>query len=349
MLCYYAVITCFPQEDDHVSLAPAVELNYEKDAQPFSQEVSVIAPALRQYVANAGVDMDAKEEEAHDRGARGVTRTVELQQERIDERLQGQYGDRFKKNISNWFHADGGAGGDDDRSRAVRFAVDDDPTEVVAAAIASGEAIPGAASGAVGRTQLVIPAPTSFRTATRHPSHLPLVDDLESRLDAPRRILAARKRHRRNDSFLRLTVAILCFGLSLAFACLYGQGQFGLAVTTLVYERKVRGRYDDVVPVDWSMHLSDIFYPDWWEQERGIPDMESKNIQFSITLEYNAADVLKERAPGRIETPFFWFVPRSGGNVVRTIISKCLRLAEASEYGAGSEAAVRLSLIVQCV
>ena len=68
--------------------------------------------------------------------------------------------------------------------------------------------------------------------------------------------------------------------------------------------------------------------------------MEAKDVKFSPTLEYNAADVTSPRAPDRIETPFFWTVPRSGGNVVRTIMSKCLRLAEASEYGAGSDEAV---------
>lgn len=110
-------------------------------------------------------------------------------------------------------------------------------------------------------------------------------------------------------------------------------------MTTVAYERKIAGRYDpssvhgadDVVP-------RDVFYPDWWEDELGIPDMEARGVKFSPTLEYNAADVATPRAPDRIETPFFWFVPRSGGNVNRTLMAKCLRLAEASEHGAGTEA-----------
>ena len=55
------------------------------------------------------------------------------------------------------------------------------------------------------------------------------------------------------------------------------------------------------------------------------------------TVEYNVAEVTKPIPPGRIETPFFWLVPRSGANAVRTVMSKCLRLAEASEAGAGEE------------
>ena len=114
----------------------------------------------------------------------------------------------------------------------------------------------------------------------------------------------------------------------------------------MAYERKIRGRYDDFDPSSRKIPLNDIFYPDWWGGEQGIPDMESKSIELATTLEYNAADVVKERAPGRIETPYLWFVPRSGGNVVRTIISMCLRLAEASEYGLGSESAVRLLFLL---
>jgi len=331
------------EEDDHVSLAPGVELNYEKEAQPSSQEVNTIVPALRDYVANARVD------DSNDNGESTITRTVNQQQQKIDERLREvSFNSRFKENISNWFGIASDTAADEteasrrNSTRSVRFAGDgDDDSAVVAAAIANGEAVPGAAFGIIGRApKFVAPSPTSFRTATRHPSHLPAgqFDNLESRLNAPRSILAARRRHRRNDSFLRLMVAVSCFGLALFFAIVYGQGQFGMAVTTMAYEHKIAGRYDDVAQSDEEMTNEDVFYPDWWESEKGIPDMESKNIKFSSTLEYNAADVLTPRAPDRIETPFFWFVPRSGGNVIRTIISKCLRLAEASEYGAGSEA-----------
>lgn len=84
------------------------------------------------------------------------------------------------------------------------------------------ESIPGvSAYGAIGHgPKFVAPPPSSFRTATRHPSHLDAAqfDDIESRLAAPRRMLAARRRHRRNDSFLRLVALILCFAVSLAFA-----------------------------------------------------------------------------------------------------------------------------------
>ncbi|KAL7538956.1 hypothetical protein ACHAWF_006252, partial [Thalassiosira exigua] len=82
----------------------------------------------------------------------------------------------------------------------------------------------------------------------------------------------------------------------------------------------------------------EVSYPDWWERERGVPDMSARNVRFAPVPEYHAADVVKSRAPGRIETPFFWFVPRSGGNAIRTVMNRCLRLAEASEKGAGAEA-----------
>mmetsp|Transcript_494 Transcript_494/g.974 ORF Transcript_494/g.974 Transcript_494/m.974 type:complete len:706 (+) Transcript_494:143-2260(+) len=327
------------EEDDHVSLAPGVELNYEKEAQPpAKEEINQIAPALRDYVANSGVEAA----DTNDRGGATFERTIEQQQERIDSRLQEtSFGSRFKKNISNWFGFDTDDGMDGSRhTRSVRFAGDDDAA--VASAIANGEAVPGTAFGIVGRApKFVAPDATTFRTATRHPSHLPVgqFDNMESRLNAPRRILAARKRHRRNDTFLRILVAVCCFVLSLLFAIAYGQGQFGLAVTTMAYERKVSGQYDDDEFADRDgMVKEDVFYPEWWESQKGIPDMAKKNIQFSSTIEYHAADVTSPRAPDRIETPFFWFVPRSGGNAIRTIIAKCLRLAEASEHGAGIEA-----------
>jgi len=102
--------------------------------------------------------------------------------------------------------------------------------------------------------------------------------------------------------------------------------------------------YDDDTEQEGVPDDGDVFYPTWWESERGIPDMESKNIKFSSILEYHAADVASPRAPDRIETPFFWFVPRSGGNVIRTIMAQCLRLAEASEYGADYQANVSIVL-----
>jgi hypothetical protein len=367
------------QDDDHVTLAPDVELSYGKyAAAPSSRggggndaaaareaRNSLLFPALRDFVANAAV----REVEppatttttSAGRARRGggedanIAGTVERQQQRI-ERLQqdSSFGVRISRNISNWFGMDGAAaasrGG---AGRTVRFAeVDDDP----AAAIAAGEAVPGLPPGAtvVGfdprAPKFVVPSPASFRTATRHPSHLPAsseFDDLEARLDAPRRMLAARKRHRRNDSMLRLMIAVLCFGTSLAFAIVYGEGKFGLAVTTMAYERKVDGRTDLSEQLDAHelmqelMMKEEVVYPDWWEREGGIPDMESRDIKFSPTLEYNAADVTTPRAPDRIETPFFWTVPRTGGNVIRTIMSSCLRLAEASEHGAGRDEPVR--------
>lgn len=228
-------------DDDHVSLAPGVELNYEKEAKesyPPQQEQSMIAPVLRDYIANAGVEDPSAKKDRKGLHHPDNVRTVEQQQGRVEERLRSNAYDsfttRFTKNITNWF----GLNDDDDdardefdtggnvQRRSVRFAEDDGSTDsaVIAAAIANGEAVPGSFGRA---PNFVVPPPTSFRTATRHPSQLPTeFDNIESRLNAPRRILAARKRHRRNDSFLRLVLLVLCFALSLTFAIIYGKCVF---------------------------------------------------------------------------------------------------------------------------
>jgi hypothetical protein len=362
------------QDDDHVTLSPDVELNYGKDAVASRNNrageggargtVVGNAAALRDFVANTAI-VDVEPPNAHGAwrgaGAGGVgdganiRGAIERQQRRIDMLHDGEsnFGTRLTRNISNWFGMDkssASAAGEDvmaptsGSGRTVRFAdVDgDDPDGIVGGGSAVVPFDPRA-------PKFVVPSPASFRTATRHPSHLPSsseFDDMEARLEAPRRMLEARKRHRRNDLMLRLMIAVLCFGVSLLFAITYGEGKFGLAVTTMAYERKVEGRSDlsdklDAHAVMQEMMMKEeVAYPDWWDREAGIPDMEAKDVKFSPTLEYNAADVTSPRAPDRIETPFFWTVPRSGGNVVRTIMSKCLRLAEASEYGAGSDEAV---------
>jgi len=230
-------------DDDHVSLAPGVELNYEKEAKesyPPQQEQSMIAPVLRDYIANAGVEDPSTKKDRKGSHHPDNVRTVEQQQGRVEERLRSNAYDsfttRFTKNITNWF----GLNDDDDddardefdtggnvQRRSVRFAEDDGSTDsaVIAAAIANGDAVSGSAFGRA--PNFVVPPPTSFRTATRHPSQLPTeFDNMESRLNAPRRILAARKRHRRNDSFLRLVLLVLCFALSLTFAIIYGKCVF---------------------------------------------------------------------------------------------------------------------------
>ena len=240
-------------DDDHVSLAPGVELNYEKEAKesyPPQQEQSMIAPVLRDYIANAGVEDPSTKKDRKGLHHPDNVRTVEQQQGRVEERLRSNAYDsfttRFTKNITNWFGLNDDEDDDDDdardefdtggnvQRRSVRFAEDDGSTDsaVITAAIANGEAISGSAFGRA--PNFVVPPPTSFRTATRHPSQLPTeFDNMESRLNAPRRILAARKRHRRNDSFLRLVLLVLCFALSLTFAIIYGKCVFNVQLPYL--------------------------------------------------------------------------------------------------------------------
>ncbi|KAL3821787.1 hypothetical protein ACHAXA_008780 [Cyclostephanos tholiformis] len=351
------------QDDDQVTLAPDVELNYDNDAAARKGGGGLVGnnvTPLRDFVANTAIG-DVAPMTTAQRATRGdganIQGIIDRQQRRMDMLHQGEYsfGARLTRNISNWFGMDGASAsgcsakappsGGEGSGRTVRFAgVDGDDPAGFAALIAD----PGGATVPFDprAPKFVVPPPASFRTATRHPSHLPAsseFNDMEARLDAPRRMLEARKRYRRNDSMLRLMIAVLCFGVSLLFAIVYGEGKFGLAVTTMAYERKVEGRADlsDKLEahelMEEMMMKEEVVYPDWWEQEAGIPDMEGKDIKFSPTLEYYAADVTTPRAPDRIETPFFWTIPRSGGNVVRTIMSNCLRLAEASELGAGSD------------
>jgi len=350
-------------DDDHVSLAPAVEMSYGPEsakakttgAPGGKKGPDVVTPALRDFVANAAAaaGTDGADGAPKVDGTSGHGTTSDTH-ERQTERLKDfDLGARF--NVSNWYDA-----GEDEAAEARSVRLDG---EAFAAAIARGDpaAIP---TGPGGRApKFLAPPPAMFRTATRHPSHLPPeYDDVEGRLDAPRLLLAARKRHRRNDSFLRLVIAVLCLGLSLAFAVLYGEGRFGMAITTLAYDRKVVNRYGSdyalggrgsssgAVPFhgggehgagypDYASGEKGMVYPDWWESQSKIPDMALKKVRFAPNLENRAAErddreLWDDRE--RVETPFFWFVPRSGGNVIRTVMSRCLRLTEASELGAGS-------------
>ena len=302
------------QDDDHVSLAPAVELNYEKEARETNQREGGNGSALRVFAANAGAP--------YDNLTRVSSRSNSVGQTNVNVTPLADTSWTSRKPLSNWFGKNSDRSEDGAARRSIRFA--DTEEDEVAAVIRE--------RGKLGGSTFVAPPPTSFRTATRHPSRLPAeFGTVEERINAPKRILAARRRHRRNDSFLRLVVLMVCFALSLTFAIYLGSGRFGLAITSLAYERKA-ARYRDI---ENPQLMDEVFYPEWWEAEKGIPDMASRGIEFMPTVEYNAADVDKPRAPGRAETPFFWLVPRSGANAVRTVMSRCLRLAEASEAGAG--------------
>jgi hypothetical protein len=90
----------------------------------------------------------------------------------------------------------------------------------------------------------------------------------------------------------------------------------------------------------------ELVYPEWWDNQIGIPNMRAKDIQFSATLENHTADVSKPRPPGRVDTPFFWFTPRSRGNVIRAIMANCLHLVEASGFGKDSTQPVRFLLVI---
>lgn len=164
----------------------------------------------------------------------------------------------------------------------------------------------------------VVPPATSFRLATRHPSqgyYQPGVS--RSNL----------QKQKRNDVLLRLIIAILCFGMSLTFVMFLSNGRWDAYMSSFVTSHTVNK--------DIEQDELDLYYPIWWKDEIDIPDMESRLVDLAGVTEFNVADITKERAPGRIETPFFWLIPKSGGNVIRAALESCERLVEASDLGAG--------------
>ncbi|KAL3798069.1 hypothetical protein HJC23_012360 [Cyclotella cryptica] len=322
----------YEDDDDHVSLSPAVELGFEKEARAAIQQrhyegVRLAAPALLDFVANP-------RHEAKSPGGRSFLETSGQVVGRDDAAIR-------KFAISSWFQGEDSAQWSGKKDKAVRFASDD---AGLAAAISSGKPLDPSRWG---RSSFVAPPPTSFRVATRHPSHYfgtggycdRRAADAGTSGVSPSSQTSWHKRHRRNDQLLRLVVAILCFGVSLTFALFFGGGKLGMAMSSAAYERKMgKGSLDK------QTDDLELFYPVWWRDEAAVPDMEAKNVELTGVMEFNVADIEKPRAPGRIETPFLWLIPKSGANVIRTALSACLRLVEASDLGEGSDQNV---LIVQ--
>lgn len=174
-----------------------------------------------------------------------------------------------------------------------------------------------------GRSNFIAPPPTSFRLATKHPSqgyYQPGV---------PRSSIQKRKR---NDQLLRLIIGILCFGMSLTFVLFLSNGKWDEYMSSLVTSHPViKSNNQDEL---------ELFYPVWWKDEKTLPNMEARQVELTGVTEFNVADVAKDRAPGRIETPFLWLIPKSGGNVIRTALENCEKLIEASDLGAGSDQSV---------
>ena len=56
---------------------------------------------------------------------------------------------------------------------------------------------------------------------------------------------------------------VLCFALSLTFAVYFGSGKFGLAMTSLVYERKRKVARLNEIDSNQRHATEDIFYPEW--------------------------------------------------------------------------------------
>ncbi len=200
--------------------------------------------------------------------------------------------------------------------------------------IPNGEVSSGSSSGR--KPNFIAPpswASHFFSTPMLHLSQLPISTEHKN-------MESQRKSIRRNDSFLRLIVVVLCFCLSLMFAIAYGEGKFGLAMTNMAYELKVTLMYGTANLTDPSVQeivsKGELVYPEWWGNQNGIPNMRAKAIQFSAALENHTADVSSPRPPGRVDTPFFWFTPRSRGNVIRAILSNCFHLVEASGFGKDS-------------
>ena len=165
----------------------------------------------------------------------------------------------------------------------------------------------------------VVPPATSFRLATRHPS-LGYFQQGVSRSNI--------QKQKRNDVLLRLIIAILCFGMSLTFVLFLSNGRSDAYISSFV-------RNSHVVNKHIEQDELELYYPIWWKDQRDLPDMESRLVELVGVTDFNVADVSKERAQGRIETPLFWLIPKSGGNVIRTALESCERLVEASDLGVG--------------
>ena len=171
-----------------------------------------------------------------------------------------------------------------------------------------------------GRSNFIAPPPTSFRLATRHPSQ---------GYYQPGVSRSSLQKRKRNDQLLRLIIAILCLGMSLTFVLFLSNGKWDAYMTSLVTSHPII-KSDDTDELE-------LFYPVWWKDEKSVPNMEERQVELTGVTEFNVADVAKERAPGRIETPFLWLIPKSGGNVIRTALETCEKLVEASDLGIGSD------------
>lgn len=223
---------------------------------------------------------------------------------------QGRSNDA-KQGISAWFR------GEAPKEKSVRFATPDSGNDLTTVLMDSK--LPKQWK----RSNFVAPPATSFRMATRHPSqgyYQPGVS---------RSTLQKRKR---NDQLLRLGIAILCFATSLTFVLFLSNGKWDAYMSSLVTSHPVLKNND--------RDELELFYPMWWKDEKSIPDMEARQIELTGVTEFNVADVVKERAPGRIETPFLWLIPKSGGNVIRTAFEACEKLVQASDLGVGSDQSV---------
>ena len=228
--------------------------------------------------------------------------------------VESAAGRRNDPKISSWFRTE-----DAPKDKTVRFATDSDNfTSMI---------MENKVPKQWGRSNFIAPPPTSFRVATRHPSqgyYQPGVSH------------SSLQKRKRNDQLMRLIIAILCFGMSLTFVLFLRNGKWDDYMSSLVTSRPIikDSKHDEL----------ELFYPSWWRDEKPIPDMEERNVELIGVAEFNVADVAKQRAPGRIETPLFWAIPKSGGNVIRTVLESCHTLIEASDLGAGSNQNVSLSL-----
>jgi hypothetical protein len=265
--------------------------------------VKSTAPQLLDFVANP----------SGEEGTRSSTSWKTLNE---SARSQSNDVDTKKFSISRWFSSD-----EPKEKKSVRFASD---VNALVSAISSDKPLDPSKWG---RSSFVAPPPTSFRVATRHPSYLGPGYFNQNK--------SSNKRARRNDQFLRLIIAILCFGISLTFALFFGGGKLGMLMSSATYERKMgKGTL-----AEQSAEI-ELWYPEWWREEQSLPDMEARGVKLEDVMQDNVADVVRPRAPGRIETPFLWLIPKSGGNAIRTAVGACLGLVEASDLGAGSDESV---------
>uniref|UniRef100_A0A7S4J0P6 Sulfotransferase domain-containing protein n=1 Tax=Odontella aurita TaxID=265563 RepID=A0A7S4J0P6_9STRA len=131
-----------------------------------------------------------------------------------------------------------------------------------------------------------------------------------------------------------VSVAVLCFLVSILVAAFYGQGRLGRGAGGVAYKGlRPEDRARGVPAAKTGAKLPPV------------PDLASMNIAISPALENNFAETSAPFPKGtREHLALFWQIPRSGGNAVKAVLGRCRGLVEASELAStkGNEGTLKI-------